>query len=92
MAIKPLKVKLPPRFYDDHVSRDLPAGVTVKRTKGYIEVELTGFEFDDLLSDAQHYATPGMYPEPEYRGLVASARATVVKLIDAWHEQTQVKS
>jgi hypothetical protein len=70
--------RLPPTFYDDHVARDLPAGVEVRRTKTHVFVELTDAEVDELLSDARHYATPGMFPD--YPGLVSSARATVKAL------------
>jgi hypothetical protein len=48
-------VKLPPAFYDDHVARDLAAGVEVRRTKSHVFVELTEADRLELLDDAKHY-------------------------------------
>lgn len=73
---------LPPRFYDDHVDRDLPAGTEVHRTRRYVRVKLTGNEYDEVLSDARHYSDYATYGE-EYFGLVSSARATVKRLLAA---------
>jgi len=72
--------QLPPRFYWDHVYRDLPAGVVVSETKRYVRVELTRDEYDDLLSDAKHYAYSMGVGGFDDRGLIASARATVKAL------------
>jgi hypothetical protein len=72
---------LPPRFYDDHVSRGLPAGEFIKRTARYVRVRLDDNAYADLLSDARFYMDCG---DPtliaENPGLVASARATVRRL------------
>lgn len=74
--------RLPPTFYEDHTARDLPAGNVVRETKQHVYVSLDAAEFAELLSDASHYSTPGMYG-PEYLGLVSSARATVRALVAA---------
>lgn len=71
-------VKVPPRFYDDHVSRDLPAGTEIKRGRDLVTVELTADELAELRSDATHYADSSNGFED--RGLVQSARATVKRL------------
>lgn len=72
--------RLPPTFYDDHVSRDLPSGEEVRRTKSHVFVNLTDEERAELLSDARHYASPSMGFSADYPGLVASARATIKAL------------
>lgn len=73
-------VKLPPVFYFDHVSRELPAGRVLRETKRDVLVELTLREYDELLSDAQHYAQ-GWQFGPELFGLSRSAAATVKRLM-----------
>ena len=75
-----VQVRLPARFYEDHVARDLPSGVVVKRLAREVDVRLDREALDDLRSDAEHYAT-----EPSYRtydpGLVSSAKATLRRLV-----------
>jgi len=73
-------VTLPPRFYDDHADRDLPAGRVIGRTRKSVTVELTAAEWTELRSDADHYANSNAYGDPEFRGLIASARATLRRL------------
>ena len=71
-------VDVPARFYDDHASRDLPSGRVVKPLARRYRVELTLDEFHELLNDALYYASPfGPRDFDGWRGLVASARATV---------------
>lgn len=78
---------LPPRFYDDHVARDLPGGVVVKRTTRLVRVELNRAGYDELLADARHYAGDAMaeYATDGGLGLIASARTTVRRLLAAPH-------
>lgn len=71
-------VKVPRRFYDDHVDRgcgetDRLVSVTMKH---YV-IELDEAGYVDLLGDADYYVD--MLPELDrcYFGLVASARATL---------------
>lgn len=70
---------LPPRFVEDHVSRDLlrPSAV-VKVTKSTLTVELNREELVELVSDADHYAT--MEGDAFIRGLASSARALLARL------------
>jgi hypothetical protein len=77
-----LEYKLPRVFYFDHVSRDLPEqGATrvVSETKRDVTVSMDAAAYDDLLSDAEHYATPDQFGA-EFFGLVSSARATARRL------------
>ena len=71
---------VPARFYDDHVSRDLPAGVEVKRTRNLVTVTLSPEEYSELLSDAHYYAGSAGELDRDMAGLVSSARATVRRL------------
>ena len=71
-------VQLPPVFYEDHVDRVggyEPVGTVVRSTKRHVFVELDAAAYDELLSDARHYADTQQFPE--FLGLVTSAKATV---------------
>ncbi len=74
--------KLPPRFYDDHRSRDLPESGTstlVRKTKAYVIVEMDVAAFDDLRSDCVYYSDGSQF-DRELTGLSLSARATLTAL------------
>ena len=78
-------VDLPTRFYQDHAGRDLPSGTVVKRLAKTTRVELDREAYDDLLSDARHYAggaMDDMYADnfALASALIGSARATVRRL------------
>jgi hypothetical protein len=76
-----IEVTIPSVFYWDHVDRDLPAGEIIKSyANGRLFVRLDEDEFNELLSDAEYYAEGGGGLTSEYRGLMASARATVKAL------------
>ena len=71
--------KLPPRFYADHVARDLPeVGITsvVSASQRATFVEMDAAAYDDLLSDSRYYASE-MGGEYQMAGLARSAAATV---------------
>jgi hypothetical protein len=72
-----VQVTVPPTFYDDHVARDLPAGVEVKRTSRGVVVDLTPDELAELRSDAVHYSNAVRDMGSDFIGLQSSARATV---------------
>lgn len=74
-------VRLPHTFYRDHEDRDLPAGQVIRETKAHLYVALDAPAFDDLWSDADHYASSGTATYgPESLGLISSARATLKAL------------
>jgi len=76
--------RIPRAFYDDHVSRELPAGSVVKVLAKKYDVALDAAEYDELLSDARFYVGEGVGVfGAEYVGLIASARATVKALVAA---------
>jgi hypothetical protein len=66
--------RLPAKFYNDHVFRELPAGKVLKQNDRYVTVELDREAYDDLLSDADYYDDAEMWEN--HRGLAMSARAT----------------
>jgi hypothetical protein len=72
--------KLPPAFYWDHVYRDLPAGTVERETRRNVFVSLSVEEYDELVSDARHYAYEMGPAGFEELGLISSARATVKAL------------
>src|SRR5690606_2495114 len=72
-------VDLPPLFYDDHVSRDLPGGREIKRLARNTRVELDQAAYDDLVDDAKLYLEVDDYQE-SVPFLVISARATLKAL------------
>jgi hypothetical protein len=78
-------VDLPTRFYEDHCGRDLPGGVIIKTLSRTVRVELDRPTYDEILSDAQHYASGAMDDmyEDDFAtasALIASAKATVRRL------------
>jgi hypothetical protein len=74
---------LPPLFYNDHRSRELPEqGVSREiGKKGHsLLVEMDAAAFMDIYSDAQFYSDKGVAAEMGQPGLAASARATLYAL------------
>lgn len=78
-----LVVKLPAKFYLDHVARSLPAGRLLHEGARHVRVALDHDAFADLLSDAHYYADPATAAMMGDTGLAASARATVRRLLAA---------
>ncbi len=78
----PLHLDLPPRFYEDHIDRDLPGGVAFKLTRKLVSIEIDEDELAELLSDAHHYSSFAQNGS-EYLGLQSSARATVKRITKA---------
>jgi hypothetical protein len=75
--------RVAPTFFADHVLRDLPeAGrqAVLRETRSYVEVELDGDAYDDLLSDARYYSDPGIARDMGLPGLAVSARAVARRL------------
>lgn len=80
--------KVPGRFFEDHMTRRFREGVWRDHDRNanerwvgrYVYVTMTAQQVDELLCDAEHYAEGGGGFDPEYRGLIASARATVKAL------------
>ena len=78
---------VPPRFYWDHVDRELPSGKVVRENRNAVHVLVDRETFDEILADARYYATEmgewvndGFGVDPYARSVVRSARATVRRL------------
>ena len=69
-------IKLPKIFWDDHKSRDLPAGEEISRNKVRVTVSVTRAEFVEIWSDAEFYAKVDGFWEPDWR-LIGSAKSTM---------------
>ena len=71
-------IKVPSRFYYDHVNRDLPAGKVIKDyADGKSLIEFNEESLNDLLEDAIFYVVMAPDLDPGLFGLVQSARATI---------------
>jgi hypothetical protein len=70
-------IKLPKRFFCDHLERDLPTPTVVKANKTHLWIGSDDGALPELLNDAQFYADMAWDMGSEYMGLAASARATV---------------
>lgn len=78
---------LPRCFWVDHFERcsEHPGErVVVKETANRVTVDLDGAAFDNLLSDAQHYADDGV-DAADMRRICRSARATLRALATPTH-------
>ncbi len=85
---QPATYLVPEYFFTDHQDRDYNSEVEIldMETQGdtlLVRVALTADQRSELLSDAEFYAEGGGGLGPEYRGLQASARATVKRLTTA---------
>jgi hypothetical protein len=74
--------KVPAAFYRDHIYRDCGnANQIVKTNRSYTYVKLTQETYADLMSDSDYYINAGNEMGSEYKGIIASARATKTALI-----------
>ena len=69
-------------FVDDHMGRDLPAGIVVARNKRTYTLLMTVDDIRELYSDARHYGDGGMdeWYERENRDVVQAARRVMAGL------------
>jgi len=72
----PTLIRVPERFYVDHMERALPTPEDVGNRRSHAMIRADDPALGELLDDAEHYAYPHMFGR-EYAGLVASAKATV---------------
>ena len=72
-------IRIPKRFYQDHVERDLEAPAIVRQSKGHYFIDATSEHFDEFSSDASFYADPACFDfefGSHLASLILSARAT----------------
>lgn len=67
-------IRIPKRFLDDHLERDLPTPGIVRETKAHYFIESRDPAIGELANDARHYAE-GLDEAP--LGIVLSAKATL---------------
>jgi hypothetical protein len=73
-----IEIRIPSRFYYDHKNRDLPSGEAIKDyANGQTLIRATQSEITEILDDANFYIEIASDLEPEYFGLIQSAKATV---------------
>jgi hypothetical protein len=77
MTIRTASIRVPRKFYHDHVERDLPAPGVLRRTKHHYFIDALSPYLEEFLSDAEYYSSMSRYMDAEYRGLCKSAAATV---------------
>ena len=75
-----MKLRIPKRFYKDHVWRDLPTPAIVRETARHYFIDTEDIaKLAELYSDAQYHADYSMTEEVgrSFLGVVSSAVATV---------------
>jgi hypothetical protein len=73
-------VRIPATFYEDHVSRGLPAGELLRSNHRHVYVRVTADELAEWRSDAGYYASWEGSDYRENRAVCDSARRAVVSL------------
>lgn len=73
--------RVPKKFYDDHVGRDLPAPPVVRATGRHLYIDDAHHDFPELVADAQYYANP--WGPDECPDIVRAAKALLKALRDA---------
>ncbi|WP_224962601.1 hypothetical protein [Geomonas subterranea] len=74
-----MRIKLPARFFFDHMERDLPPGTIVHAGKALVDVEVTPTELEEIESDALYYADRDG-PDGQPDGLKESAKRTLRRI------------
>jgi hypothetical protein len=69
-------IRVPARFYVDHMERALPTPAEVRGTARHVWIAADDPHVSALLSDARFYAEP-FGPDACPPGIIASARATI---------------
>ena len=75
-------IKLPRRFFIDHLERDLDTPRILRETKSHVYVSAADPALAELASDADYYKDPQWF-DREYFGLCMSAKATLKALKEA---------
>jgi hypothetical protein len=80
-AAKPRTIRIPERFYTDHLERDLDTPDDIGEDKRYAIVRSDDPALPELLNDAEYYAHP-FGPDGGPVGVTMSAKATVRAIRD----------
>lgn len=76
------QIRIPKRFLDDHLERDLPTPEILRATSTHYFIASGDPAMGELIDDARHYAD-SLDEAP--RGIVLSARATLRAIRHAGH-------
>ena len=78
----PITIQVAPRFWYDHKDRGCsPTAEVIKYTDKNVTVLLDETAWADLYSDAEYYGgSDSNWFAGDYRGIVASARATLARM------------
>lgn len=84
MSIKTAVIRIPRRFYDDHIERGLEAPAILKSTKSHYWIDALSPFLEELKDDADYYCSGVIDARtfPELFGLISSARATLIAILD----------
>lgn len=77
----PKTIRIPERFYVDHMERDLPTPEDIGESTRYAVVRADDPALPELLNDAEYYAHP-FGPDAGPAGVTMSAKATVRAIRD----------
>lgn len=72
---------LPLTFVLDSLSRDLNIGTLISSNKKHAKVEATEEQINELLSDAEYYASEAKYLGADFRSICQSAKSTVAAIL-----------
>jgi len=80
-------IRIPERFYVDHMERDLDTPEDIGKCKTHAIVRADDQHLGELLSDAEHYAHPSG-PDACPPGIIMSAKATVraIRNVIGWDD------
>lgn len=79
-----IKVKVPTLFWNDHKYRsEHIVGIVLKSGKLLTEVELTKEQFDDLLTDADYYASFKGTDDYYENAIIVNSAITTLKRLKA---------
>jgi hypothetical protein len=86
-TMKPKTIRIPDRFYVDHMERALDTPADLGKCKTHAIVSVDDPHLGELLDDAEHYAHPSG-PDACGRGLIMSAKATVraIRNVIGWDD------
>ncbi len=71
-----MRIEIKPKYGHDALDRGLGIGTYITENQAAMVLESTPAQLEELISDAEHYATPGQFSSHN-RGLVLSAKASL---------------
>lgn len=81
-------IRLPRKFIDDHVERDLPTPEFIRSTKTSVYIRADDPNLPELINDAEHYADPQMRGRGGWDESVIPLCKAAERMLAAYHDQT----